>query len=232
MREDLETLKAIQGHDQRVRSLQANIASFEAHIRESEHQLAAEAQRVDQVRQKLAELQRQSRERNAEVDDLDEQLRKYQRELDTGLISFKEMEALRAKVVHDRQRMERLEDEALALMDQAAAGAAQLQVEEEGLTALKTQIAQEIQEVQSQIASCRSKIVEEQTGRAVLVQSVSALLLDRYERLARDYPNPVAFISDGSCTGCKLKLSEIIIARAREGLDVVACENCSRILSS
>jgi len=230
MREDLETLRTIQNHDQQARSLQAMISSCEAQIRELQQALAAEVQRLEQIKQKLAELQRQSRERNAEVDDLDAQLRKYQHELDTGLISFKEMEALRTKVTHDRERMEHLEDEALALMDQAEAETQHLKQEEESLAALKAQTAQEIQAVESQITSCRSRITEEQAARAALVEKISSLLFERYERLARDYPDPITAIVNSSCAGCKLKLSEITISRAREGLDVVTCENCARIL--
>jgi predicted nucleic acid-binding Zn-ribbon protein len=232
MRDDLETLKAIQNHDQQVRSLQATISSFEAHIHELQQSLAAEVERVEGIKLGLSELQRQSRECNAEVDDLDAQLRKYQHELDTGLISFKEMEALRTKVTHDRERMEHLEDEALALMDRAEAEAKHLKQEEESLAALKTQIAQEIQTVELQIATGRSRIADEQAARATLAQKASSLLLDRYERLAHDYPDPIAAIVNGSCAGCKLKLSETTISRTREGLDIVTCENCARILYS
>lgn len=232
MREALETLKMIQAHDQQVRELQRAIRSYQEHIARLEEALKAEEERVEQLKGQLGELQQRSRERNAEVDDLDEQLRHYRQQLDHGLLSFKEMEALRHKVTHDQQRIEQLEDEALALMDEMGQEEVRLQVEQAALSQLGVQTGQDIKTVESQIAAAEGQISQEQQERVTQVERVPALLLERYQRLARDYSDPLVPVVAGSCGGCKLKLSETTLSRLREGLDLIACENCSRILIS
>jgi hypothetical protein len=60
---------------------------------------------------------------------------------------------------------------------------------------------------------------------------VQAGLLPRYDRLAKSLGLPVVVpLHEHKCGGCHLKVSSGIEAEARKRTEIVACDNCSRII--
>jgi len=230
MREELEALLALQEQDVRIRDLEEKFHRLQDHLKQLEATLAAEEASLEEERRKLEELRRLSRERAAEVDDLDVQIRKYEKQLEEGLLSFKEMEALREKVRHSRERMEALEEEAIELLDRLEAEEERMKARLEAYARWRERIEEERAEVERQLKQQGRKIEEERAKRQSLVKGVDAALLERYERLLAEYDDPVVPMRDGRCTSCNLRLSETTIERVREGLELVTCENCLRIL--
>ncbi len=230
MKKELEALLALQAQDKRLRTLQDQLQRLFEQRQQLQATLDAEEQILAEERRRLAELQRLSWEKTAEVDDLDVQIRKYEHQLEEGLLSFKEMEALREKVQHSRQRMEQLEEEAIPLLERVEQERAKMAEREAAFAQWKSRMAEEVAEVNQQSEEQRRKIEEEQAKRRELAQHVDAALLERYERLRAEYEDPLVAVRDGRCNGCKLNLSETTIERVREGLDLVTCENCLRIL--
>jgi predicted nucleic acid-binding Zn-ribbon protein len=230
MRKELETLTALQTQDTLLRTLQERLERFQAQERSLLETLAEEERSFQEEQRKLEDLRRLSRERAAAADDLDVQIRKYEKQLDEGLVSFKEMEALREMVQHSRQRMEELEDEALELFDRVEAEEATLEKRAATYEKWKRRIEEELAELRREMEAQRAKLEEAQGERRRLAQGVEPALLEHYERLLRDYENPVVPVRGGRCAGCSLQLSEITLERVREGREIVTCESCMRIL--
>jgi hypothetical protein len=230
MRKQLESLLALQVQDQRIRALQEKRQRLLQQRQQLQTTLEEELQALEDEKRKFADLERLSRERNAAVDDLDAQIRKYQQQLEGGLLSFKEMEAYREQVEHARHQMEQLEEEAIPLMDQVVKEREKVAQREASFAQWKSRIGEEMADVDRQLEQQRRKVEEEQAHRQALAQQVDAALLERYERLLTEYDDPITFVRDGRCTSCNLQLSEITIERVREGFDIVTCENCLRIL--
>lgn len=230
MREELEALLALQDQDVRIRTLEEKSQRLHDQLKQLDATLVAEEASLEEEHNKLEELRRLSRERTAEVDDLDTQIRKYEKQLEEGLLSFKEMEALREQVEHSRQRMEALEEEAIELLERLEAEEEQMKARLETFTRWRSRIEEERSEVERQLEEHHRRIEEEQAKRKRLAEEVDAALLERYERLLSEHEDPVVPMRDGRCTSCNLRLSETTIERVREGLDLVTCENCLRIL--
>jgi len=192
--------------------------------------IASQRATVQANQQELTGLRHDSRLQNLAVDELDDRIRAYQKRLDEGIISFKEMEDLQAKIESERTRINRMEDEALELMDRiestqvAAEGHASAAEQHEA--ALREQIAG----VDDQMLDVRSKVDALQAERAQLTESIPSYLRSQYDGLHRKFEDPVAEIHHGTCSGCKLKLSGNTVERARGALGIVTCEHCSRIL--
>ncbi len=230
MTEEITLLLVLQGKDQKQADLQSQVKRLEAQKAQVERTLQDERAVVDQLRQNLMELEHTSRLRNLEVDDLDAQIRSYQKRLDEGIISFKEMEALRTKIAHQKERISEMEDEALALMDDIETTKSQLAAAEARLAEREKELDTSCQTINAQIAQMQEEIAAGQKERAEVAAKVRAYLLSRYEKLHTEYEDPVVAITDGTCSGCKLKVSGNTIGRARNSMEIITCENCSRIL--
>jgi len=230
MSKELAALLALHAQDSHLRRLEERLDRLLAQKKQLEETVASEEQELAARKEALEALKRRSRERAAEVDDLDTQIRKYQQQLDEGLLSFKEMEALREKVQSSRTRMEALEEEAIALLDEVEREEAAMREREAAFRKWHERMAEELAEIDREIEAQRRNLEAERTKRETLAQEVDAALRERYERLLREYENPVVPLREGRCTGCRLQVSEITVERVREGREIVACENCLRIL--
>lgn len=55
-------------------------------------------------------------------------------------------------------------------------------------------------------------------------------LMKRYERLKKNYQQPIAKVVNGQCGGCYMMLSSVAEKRVAAGAAIVQCENCGRLL--
>ena len=227
---EIEQLLALQGIDGKLADLKVHLESLVVQRRRVEERIEAERAAVESLRKRLADLERNSRLKNLEVDELDGSIRAYQDRLDTGIISFKEMEDLRTKIESERGRISRMEDEALAMMDAIERAKGELAEAEEGLKVCEGELRKEIDRIASALSETEDEIAKLEGERDRLTSDIPPYLLSQYESLHAKYPDPLAAISGGTCTGCKLKLSGNTIERAKGGMGVVQCEHCSRIL--
>lgn len=227
---EIEQLLALQRIDGKLADLKAHLESLLLQRKRVEERIEAARSEVGSLREHLADLERDSRLKNLAVDELDASIREYQDRLDTGIISFKEMEDLRAKIESERTRISRMEDEALALMDSIERAKDELAGAEEGLKAREEELRGEVERIASALTETEGEIAELEEERGRLTADISPYLLSQYEGLHAKYPDPLALISHGTCTGCKLKLSANTVERAKGGMGVVRCEHCSRIL--
>ncbi len=228
MTHELEALLELYKHDEAIREqalkiegLQRRRASLVAAIQREHAEFSAK-------KKEFEELQRHSREKSREVDDLDAQIRADTEKLRTGLLSYKEMDALRVRLEHSRARIDQLEDEAIALITKVEEQTPLIRKAEEDFLKWKAKIDQEIAQIDHEIAAhaqMRQRLLEERAQRA---ERVDPQLLRHYEELRTRYEDPVASVHNGICSGCKLRVSEITAERVRS--EIVTCENCSRLL--
>lgn len=230
MSKELTALLALHAQDSHLRRLEERLDRLLSQKKQREETLASEERELAAHREALEALRRRSRERAAEVDDLDTQIRKYQHQLDEGLLSFKEMEALREKVRSSRTRLEALEEEAIALLDEVEREEAAMREREAAFQKWHERMAGELAEIAQEIEAHQRRLESERAKREALAREVDPALREQYERLLQEYENPVVPLREGRCTGCRLQVSEITAERVREGREIVTCENCLRIL--
>ncbi|UCF09804.1 MAG: hypothetical protein JSW65_07030, partial [Candidatus Bipolaricaulota bacterium] len=168
--------------------------------------------------------------RTLEVDQLDEEIRDYQHRLDVDIMSYKEMESLREKILNQRRRMSELEDEALALMDRVEVERGETAAAEAAFVERKAELDQGLQEIEERTEAVRDEIEANAAAREAASGEIPGHLLRRYEELRRAHRDPVAEVRGGSCSGCNLRLSGSTVERVRGGQEIVSCEHCSRLL--
>ncbi len=231
--QNTKQLLELQGVDVKIQELVAHLERQAAHRRQLEARIVQERAAAAAARDAFQKLELDSRAQNLEVDELDMRIRAYQDRLDKGIISFKEMEDLRAKISGEKTRMGTLEDAALALMSSIESARAEL-------AEAQAALAPRVQHLEAQIAEIVREMSDTETGRLAalraervrLATAVPPYALAQYEALRATFPNPVAAIEHGTCGGCKIRVSANTAERVRAGREIVTCEHCSRILFS
>jgi len=228
MTEELEALMELNRHDAAIREQTLKIEGLQRRRAALVEAIAREHAAFLSQKRQFEELQRHSREKSREVDDLDAQIRADTEKLRTGLLSYKEMDALRVRLEHSRVRMDQLEDEAIALITAVEEQAPKIQKAEEDFLKWKAKIDQEIAQLDTEIAAqaqIRDRLQAERPQREA---KVDPQLLRQYEELRTRYDDPIVAVHNGVCSGCNLRVSEVTVERIRH--EIVRCENCSRLL--
>jgi len=208
---------------ERIKRLQRDRARLEEKVVEANRAFA-------QQKEDLKQLEHDSLMKNLKVDELDANIRGYQHRLDTAIISFKEMEDLRAKIISERKRIGQMEDEALQLMDTIVQETDALVAAEEALVERQAELQAAISDIGNQLGQIDESILELRAQRMRLTESMTDFLLTQYTSLHKKFADPIVVVNHTTCSGCKLKLSGSTIERTRGSLGLVACEHCSRIL--
>jgi predicted nucleic acid-binding Zn-ribbon protein len=227
---EITQLLDLQRIDGQLHELSVQIDRLRAQQGQIEDRIATENSAISQLRDRLSELEHDSRMKNLEVDELDMNIRHYQERLDKGIISFKEMEDLGAKIESERRRISAMEDEALVLMETIEESRRELERTTIENFARAGQLKSQISDIDAQISNIQAQVDALTEERPVLCDGIPAYLIKQYDTLHKRSAGPIAPVKNGTCAGCKLRLSGSTIERARGGMEIVTCEHCSRIL--
>ena len=230
MLSEIKQLLHLQVIDERLADAAARVARLEEESRGLRRQIDAEHGAGGASREALSELERDSRMKNLEVDDLHMQIGSYEKRLNKGIISFKEMEDLRIKIESERARINHLEDDALSLMDAIEDREREQGKAESHLSTKEDSLRRQISKAGAEIEVTNAQLVELTAERGRVTDATPTYLVTQYETLHAKFAHPVAEIRNGTCTGCKLRVSGNASERARGEMGVVTCEHCSRIL--
>ena len=205
------------------------LCAQKAHIERKIEQARAE---VEELRERFRQIGHDSLMKNLEVDEVDRQIRVYQERLDKSIISFKEMEDLRVKIVSERVRISTLEDDALAAMDAIEAAKIELQEAEACLATRESDFKEQLERMAAELEETQRRQAALESDRSELASAMFPFLVSQYESLHAEYSDAIAEIRNGTCGGCKLRVSGNTTERARGAMGIVTCEHCSRILHS
>jgi hypothetical protein len=214
-----------------------------AHRRETLPELAELAR----LRAELSAMADQRTGAQVEVDDLDRDIARLERDVDqvrarkdrdsdrltSGRGPGRELEALQHEIESLTRRQTELEDAELELMERREQAQAALDGVSQRLAAAEQQRA----EVESRRDAALAEITAQEAGhveaRKPLVGQLPADLVALYERIRDDSGGVgAALLRSGRCGGCRLDLSTTERARsaAAPADEVLRCEECRRIL--
>ncbi|MGO8839084.1 MAG: zinc ribbon domain-containing protein [Limisphaerales bacterium] len=142
-----------------------------------------------------------------------------------------EYRALAHEIETCKADITRIEDQEIALMEQAESAqreAARLLCEADEMKKLaEGQIAQ----LNQREENLKKDLADLQRGRAELAAAVDESARGRYERLFKSKgDNVIVGVHHGVCGGCHMKLPPQILVQCRSQSEIVSCSNCGRIL--
>lgn len=131
-----------------------------------------------------------------------------------------------------RRRREALDEELLGLMERVEQLQGELQQCRVALREAEQRFAEDSAALRTQQAALQQALQALLERRQVLVEHLSANVVQQYEALRVRKANKVAvaLVRDGVCTQCGQGLPSQLAQQARIGEEVAFCPNCGRIL--
>lgn len=230
MKSELEKLIALQELDIKIREIEKDIANIPNQQADIESQFNAFAAEYLDKKTRLETTKREQRQAELDLKELEERLEKYKRDLmrvrnereySTVLreidVTKKAISALETQTLEKLELIEQLEQEIAALTPE-------IEIKRREFDAQIAQCASRLQQLQAELAAWRQQ-------RQELVNEIPADLLARYDRLSQLRDGlALAEVRDGSCTACFMTIRPQAYADVRKGDQILACDNCSRIL--
>lgn len=230
-KEDMANLLRLQEQDRLVDSLKRSLDQVPQDIEAIRTAIEEEKTRLNELHEKAKRVQVRRKEREGEMAQKEEDIRKHQGELN----QIKTNEAFKAllKEIEDKKAAASdLETEILTLMDE---GDAVLKEEK----ALKAQLQEsevtkneEIKALEARKAKLESDFNAGTAKRKDLAGSIPEELSSLYERTrARRSGIGLTQVKNGdTCSECNMKLTPQALINAKKGTSIETCGSCQRIL--
>ena len=195
-------------------------------------ELERRRKRLEDLRMRLRKAEGLLRDAELELRGLEERKESVERRLYSGQVTNpKELTALEEDLRALGGQISRAEDRVLELMDEVESLRKEAR-EEEGWIAENEERLKGIEErYKRDLAELTGRREGLLSRRGELTASLDNSVLSRYEHLREHLGGvAVAEVRERTCTACRVALTESVVRRLRESTEMVACENCGRLL--
>jgi predicted nucleic acid-binding Zn-ribbon protein len=209
----------------RWREIEAALAGSPA-LAHTRAELAKAEQTLRQTTTELKSLE-------LEAQSLDEKIAAEEDRLYSGRIrNPKEMLDVQQELEGLKRRRSALDEQILAMMEQAEQQRAALQHCREALAQAEQHFAEDSERLKAEQGRLRAKVEADLAQREALRRAIPAQDLATYEALRKKKPSgvAVALLKAGACSQCGTVPPSQLIQQANTGATLAFCPNCGRIL--
>ena len=230
MRDQFRFLLELQHVDDRLRALATEEQKLPQRLQEYATACTVARQQLAQQQAAIEQSERQQRTLERELVGHQDAIRKTQskaHEVKTN----KEYSAILAEIAQGKQRLEALEDQLLALMEETDQQRQASRVQEQRVQAALQELAEQQQQIQQAQALLQRDIADEQERRQITVTNLDVKLYEQYQKVAAQHGGRVvAQLQDGVCNGCYLKVQPQLISEMRLQTQLFTCPHCRLML--
>jgi predicted nucleic acid-binding Zn-ribbon protein len=184
----------------------------------------AEAQRY------LQELQKEERDSNYALDDLQHKIKEMEAKLYSGKVNNpKELSSMQQDVEFLAEKRKNSEDKVLAVMEKIEDARESLHNRMVYLRDVELKWQKRQQELVGEQGELKAAIASLNSQREAQASRIQASHLRQYEETRQRRRPAVARVEQGMCQGCRIALPVGLMQRAR-GQELVPCPSCGRIL--
>jgi len=142
-----------------------------------------------------------------------------------------EYRALAHEIEMCKQAIFRIEDQEIALMEQAEVTVKEIARATQAAQEAKKLADEQVAQLNAREANLEKELARLQGNREELAAAVAEGARLRYERLFRNKgENVVVGVERGVCGGCHMRLPPQLVVLCQGNKDIVTCSNCGRIL--
>lgn len=230
MQESLRALLELQKTDQDLHELEQFKVDIPNQLETMETvQSEAETRLADQET-KVAEIDKNRRQYERELQAAQEQIKKYQGQL-YSVKTNKEYDALQAEIQAQKNRISELEDAILQLISDAETEQEVLETIRGETESLIERFSEERTTLQSRLSAVDEDVAVKMDERKRMATRVENQVLKVYDRIRRNLRGmTVVPVKKGACSGCFHVIPLQVVMQIRQGRKLVSCESCGRIL--
>ena len=230
MNDELQTLWALHGLDERLLTLQAALARFPTQRQTVELRLTGDRTRLEALKKQLGEYQGRRRQMEQSIEALLAEERKFQNQLPL-VKKNQEYTALLHEIGGVRQLRSDRETELLTLMDDEERCQGERPLLEQALAAAQAETAERLTTLGDQEREEIGRVAAVEAERAELISRLTVATRSRYERIrASKEGRAVVPIQKGACGGCFRGQPPQVIQEARRADRLITCDGCGRLL--
>jgi len=230
MQESLRALLELQKTDQDLHELEQYKVDIPGKL-ETMGTVQAEAEsRLAEQETKVADLDRDRRQHERDLESAQEQIKKYQGQL-YSVKTNKEYDALQAEIQAQKIRIAELEDAILQFISSAEAESETLETMRVETDSLIERFNEERKSLESRLSAVDEDVAVKMDERKRMSMRVENRILGVYDRIRRNLRGmTVVPVKKGACSGCFHVIPLQVMLQIRQAERLISCEACGRIL--
>lgn len=227
---EVEKLVRVQHHDQKLKSLEKELAEIPLEEADLRDRLVADAKALEDAKDDLQRVEVAIKNLELDVETRRDSITKLKvQQFETK--KNEEFRAMGTEIERYEAEITELEDQEIELMEEAEGKKSALAEAKTKLAEGETAVAEEIEDLGSLKSKLESDIQAETDRRTKLASDVDSDLLYNYDRLFKSKGGvAVVGLVDEVCQGCHMRVTKSTIVETKAEKQVATCENCGRIL--
>jgi predicted nucleic acid-binding Zn-ribbon protein len=230
MLETIEKLLILQERDRKLLRVKGELAHIEPERQSLRTKAAKAAADLEAAKNKVKQLESDRKDLELEIEAKKELISKYaNQQFQTR--KNEEYRALAHEIELCKEAIFKIEDQEIALMEQAEAGQHEVVRATLASSEAKKLVDDQISQLNAREANLKKELAELEANRQELAAAVPDSDRGRYERLLRNKgENVVVGVQHGVCGGCHMRLPPQLLVTCQAERELAMCINCGRIL--
>jgi predicted nucleic acid-binding Zn-ribbon protein len=230
LRNSIELLTSLQRIDQAISDKKREAQEASRQLRDLEAAAAERAAEALRTREASKEVRTRQVAIEGELAELEEKMKDRRMRLQR-IRSEKELQATQREIETIKERIGQLEEEELAILEEAEAFNAKVAAAEDNLRRGQEALEAERAQLEAKGAQSVQAASRDEQLRTELAASIDGGLMRRYERIfARRGGTAVVAVREGTCQGCHMHVPPQLYNQILKGEEVFACPSCQRLL--
>ena len=230
MLDEISRLMKLQAIDRQLQELEQSLSSIAGRVEQLREQLNLNQAEYDRISEQDKQIAASRKKAEKELAEGEARIRNKRMRLNL-VRNDKELQATAHEVETLKESNQRLEAEALALLEGQDARTARIAELNELITKGKLEVAGAEKEIASQVEELRGNIGKVKAEREIISREIPANLVSRYDMIfSRRAGLAVANSKGGTCQGCRMRLPPQLFNEIQKHLQIHFCPNCQRIL--
>lgn len=226
----IEALLVLQDRDRRLIRLRAEIEAVPSQRRVLEERASRASASFESARHRSQQIESDRKKLELEVETLKQRISKVAAEQQTTR-SNDQYKAFQHQIETTQGEISRLDDQQLALMEQAELVGRELVEVQKVAVAQKAETDKQLADLVVREANLRQELAVVVTERAAQAAKVEPAALSKYESVARKKGDTTLVgVPKGVCGGCHMKLPQHVYLTAMAQQDIPTCPSCTRLL--
>lgn len=230
MLDAIEKLLILQDRDRKIRRLRGELADIGPE-RQSLQAKAAEAQAaLEHARTRVKQIESDRKALELDVEAKKQLIERYaNQQLQTR--KNEEYRALAQEIETCKKAIFGIEDQEIALMEQAEAAQHDVQRYTQAANQARKLMEEQLAQLTTREDNLKQDLAGLEANREELAGAVDTGARARYERLTKNKgENVIVGVQHGVCGGCHMRLPPQLLVECQAQQELVSCINCGRIL--
>lgn len=229
MKDQIALIFALHEQDLKAQKLQKALDDMAPELQELETLVATHRSQLEGKSGKIAELEKQKRSKELEVQTAEDRLKNFQGKLGE-IKTNKEYQAALKEIADTKKLNKAMEDQILEIMTQVEGLKAEQKAAEENFTGASANFEKRKGEVDAEAERLHGMLREIEADKTAVSSKIEPSLMAQYQRVRKGRSEAVSEVSGGTCQGCRMRVPPQLYIEIQKMKTIHACPSCQRIL--